>query len=265
MNIIYPDFMRIFFRISMCLNILISQSLALVDSAHHFVDKTTIKNFISQSIKHDPNHLPSSYQIFYNQKPKNLIWSILIPTLTERSAQFEKIFTNLVLQIVQANLQDQIEIIFYRDNRDATVGYKRNQLIKNATGKYICFVDDDDEISKDYINLIYHALLQDCDCVKLIGVFSANNHKKPFIHSILYKTYFETKRAYYRPPNHLNPIRRTIASQFKFPNHLNYGEDTDWAMQICRAGAIQTEATIHKPYYFYKFDAQKSVSLQRSR
>lgn len=222
-----------------------------------------IKNFINQQTWHNPAYLPSSYQLFYTQKPPALVWSILIPTLIERSGQFEQIFTKLLLQIVQAGLQDKVEIVFYRDNRDATVGYKRNQLIKQASGQYICFVDDDDDISNNYIELIYNALLQNKDCVKLIGVFSANNLKKLFIHSISYDSYFEANYIYYRPPNHLNPIKREIAINFQFPNQLSFGEDTDWAMQICRSEALKTEAEICEPYYFYNFDAQKSVSLQR--
>lgn len=233
-------------------------------NAQDLVLPEQIKTFINREVKHDPNNLPSSWQLFYPQKPEQLIWSILIPTLVERNAQFEQIFTKIVLQIVQAGLQDQVEIVFYRDDRDATVGYKRNQLISQASGKYTCFVDDDDDVSNKYITLIYQALLLNCDCVKLIGIYNDNNTKKqPFVHSILYNSWFEANRIYYRPPNHLNPIKRAIASKFKFPNHMNYGEDGDWTMQICRAGAIKTEAPIHEPYYFYNFDFKKSVCWQR--
>jgi len=238
----------------------------LIAQEHHSSIPTPaqIKAFINQATKHDPNHLPSSCELFYAQKPDDLILSILIPTLVERSLQFEQIFTKLLLQILQANLQNQIEIVFYRDNRDATVGYKRNQLIANASGKYTCFVDDDDDVHAQYITLIYQALLQNCDCVKLLGIYSENHIKRLFIHSIAYQSWFEFNQVYYRPPNHLNPIKREITSKFQFPNHMNYSEDADWSMQICRAGAIKTEANLQVPYYFYNFDAQKSVCWQRA-
>ena len=41
--------------------------------------------------------------------------------------------------------------------------------------------------------------------------------------------------VYFGPPYHLNPIRREIAYRYKFED-INYSEDIDWAMRICRDG-----------------------------
>ncbi|HLB41181.1 MAG TPA: glycosyltransferase [Candidatus Babeliales bacterium] len=193
-----------------------------------------------------------------------IVWSILIPTITERASVFERIYTKLQQQITQANLEQQIEIIYFRDQKgEHNVGYKRNLLLATSRGKYTCFVDDDDDVHVDYIRLIYDKLQTDPDCVSLTGIisFAGVKGKKPrkFIHSIKYKSYFmDTNLVYYRPPNHLNPIRRSIASQFKFPEQ-NTLEDTDWAMQICRAGVLKTEAELKMPYYFYLFNINNSV------
>lgn len=193
-----------------------------------------------------------------------ICWSILIPTITERAAVFERIYTKLKHQIAQQHLEQQIEIIYFRDHKGAhNVGYKRNLLLAQSRGKYTCFVDDDDDVHDDYIKMIYEKLQSDPDCVSLTGIISFKGvaHKKPrkFIHSIRYKSYFTSPElVYYRPPNHLNPIRRSIAIQFKFPEQ-NTLEDTDWAMQICRADVLKTEAEIKTPYYFYLFDINNSV------
>ena len=58
--------------------------------------------------------------------------------------------------------------------------------------------------------------------------------------------------TYYRPPNHLNPIKRSIAIQFLFPEQ-NYGEDAVWSKAIERSELLQTEEWINIPYYFYLF------------
>ena len=55
---------------------------------------------------------------------------------------------------------------------------------------------------------------------------------------------------YFRPPYHLNPVKREIASKYMFED-INYSEDIDWAMRICRDGALKKEFLIDKVIYFY--------------
>lgn len=183
--------------------------------------------------------------------------SILICTLQSREHFFVRIYTNLTNQIRQYGLENEVEVIVDKDNGEKTVGKKRNDLVKSAKGKYVCFVDDDDNVSPYYINSVYKACLQDRDCCSLIGMISIDNRPtKRFTHSIRFKTYFEQNREYYRPPNHLNAIKKEIAEKFSFPEK-NFGEDTDWAMQLCNAGALQTEAVIPVPIYFYLYRSRK--------
>lgn len=186
------------------------------------------------------------------------VWSILIPTLEKRESLFQRIYKKLCAQIEQNNLQEQIEICVLRDNGEMSIGKKRNQLLRQSVGQYVCFVDDDDDVHDQYIHLIYDKLTTEKpDCVSLVGIitFDGNNPKK-FIHSINYHSYFEKENIYYRPPNHLNPMLRTIAVQFAFPDSF-YGEDTDWAMQICNANLLKKESVVDEPYYFYLYNTTK--------
>ncbi|MBT6325330.1 MAG: glycosyltransferase family 2 protein, partial [Bdellovibrionales bacterium] len=182
---------------------------------------------------------------FYMQTSQ-IKWSILIPTLDSRKKTFSSLLTQLEQQIQKNCLEDKIEIVFFRDNTDLSVGTKRNALVADCTGEYISFIDDDDKISEDYIEIIYKAILNNPDCVSLTGHYFVNNKfDKPFIHSIKYKKYSDDKKAYYRPPNHLNPIKKSIACKFAFPE-LSYAEDTPWAMQICNSGLLKKEIKIKK-------------------
>ena len=180
-------------------------------------------------------------------------WSILICTLDERAAPFSYLYNKLQGQIKDKHLEDKVEILFFKDNRENTVGFKRNALLRQSRGRYVNFIDDDDDVHDNYVAMIHEKLSSKPDCVSLIGIITFNDQNpKQFIHSVKFKAYFEKDNVYYRPPNHLNTMQRATAAQFLFPA-ISFGEDTDWAMRLCRAGLLQKEEEIKEPYYFYKY------------
>jgi glycosyltransferase involved in cell wall biosynthesis len=184
------------------------------------------------------------------------LWSILICTITERKESLDRLLAQLKRQIYAHGLENRIEILLFSDNRDCSIGLKRNKLVQAATGTYINFIDDDDEIHKEYIKMIYDKLLTDADCVSLVGVRTENgSNPQLFIHSIAYDSYFDRDGIFYRPPNHLNPIKREKASQFLFPE-LYWKEDDPWALSIAKSGCLKTEAKIDEPYYFYNYKSK---------
>lgn len=203
----------------------------------------------------DPDSLPTTLDIF-GKPPQDTMWTIMIPTLVGRESTFTDLYLKILDQIIRNGLYKEVDIIFFKDNRKYNVGFKRNKLLEQARGKYVSFVDDDDMVSDDYVKLIYRALLKNPDCVSLIGLitFDGKNPKR-FYHSIKYDSFFERGNIYYRPPNHLNPIRKSIAAQFKFPE-INFGEDSDWAMQICRSKLLKSEEVIKTVYYYYLFKSE---------
>jgi glycosyltransferase involved in cell wall biosynthesis len=194
---------------------------------------------------------------------ENKLWSILICTLEERKVVFAKLYQKLQQQVETNGLQDQVEIVYFCDKREHSVGFKRNYLLHNCSGKYISYVDDDDDIHDAYVPLIYEQLLKDPDCVSLKGIITFDGkNKKYFIHSIKYNSWFEADNIYFRPPNHLNPIRKSIAIQFAFPDKY-VGEDSDWSMQIVRSELLTVEAEVAEPYYFYKYVTKKKQPKKR--
>jgi glycosyltransferase involved in cell wall biosynthesis len=183
--------------------------------------------------------------------------SVLIPTLEKRFEMYDRLFFKLKKQIIENQLSEKVQIIKYADNGELSIGEKRNALIEKACGKYICFIDDDDDISDKYIKKIYTGCLQDVDCLDLTGIITINGlRQKKFIHAVRYDYYWEDNEAYYRPPNHLNCIRRSIALQYKFP-HKSFSEDTDYAMRMAKKKALKTEYHIDDILYFYKYVSKK--------
>ena len=179
--------------------------------------------------------------------------SILICTIEKRETRFKVLMAELNSQIEGKS----VEILSKCDAGQMSIGEKRNWLLDHAKGEWLCFVDDDDWIDQDYIGIILKALEREPDVVQMIGVMNTDgfSHKR-FEHSINHVQYFENLGIYYRPPNHLNPMRSTIAKKFKFPE-TSHGEDTDWALQIRNSGLLVTEAIIDKPIYHYRYSSVK--------
>ena len=155
---------------------------------------------------------------------------------------------------------ESVQIILYTDDGTKTIGAKRNQLLEWARGEYLCFFDDDDSPSKDYIKLIMEGIATGKDCVSLRGVITWDGERPElFEHSIKYPAYATNDTGaikYERFPNHLNAIKSSIAKQFKFAE-INHGEDTDFATQIKNSGLIKTEHYIDSVIYHYNFKTNK--------
>lgn len=148
--------------------------------------------------------------------------SVLIPSLSSRRKSLEELHACLNPQKT-----DEVEFIVMSDGGEMSIGQKRNMLLSQSRGQYVAFVDDDDMVPPDYVGRILKALQSNPDCTSLTGkiVFS-DGYSRPFIHSLRYDKWVDDHegKVYYRPPNHLNAIRRDLAIKAGFPP-WNSGED----------------------------------------
>ena len=143
-----------------------------------------------------------------------------------------------------------------------SIGEKRNRLLEMSTGLYTAFIDDDDWISPDYVKEVLGALESRPDVVGIVGEISVDNPRrfgkitKRFYHTLANRSYRNSPRGFERPPNHLNPMRRDVSTAFKFIDE-SMGEDTDWAMRICREQILKSEVFINRILYYYDYVANK--------
>jgi glycosyltransferase involved in cell wall biosynthesis len=179
--------------------------------------------------------------------------SLLIPTLECRRNQLSCLVEGLESQVRNAGRSSDVEILTNRDAGEHSIGYKRNILLGRAKGEFVAFIDDDDEVSERYIELICGALERrpEVDCLGIRGIITfRGSHPREFVHSLRYSDMFSRNHTYYRPPTHLNPIRRAIALRYRFPD-VSYSEDLDWALRMRDDRALQREEFIDSVLYYY--------------
>lgn len=181
--------------------------------------------------------------------------SILIPTLHSRKAQFDALVEEFNRQIGLLGDGVNVEILYCCDNRQMTIGAKRQLLLTQCKTEYVVFFDDDDKPSADYVASIVEALKTKPDCVGFKGTMRANggavehweiSHK----HTVWHKK----NGKYYRHTNHLTPVKTEIALKVGFKNMQN-SEDYEYSMGLLPL--LQTEVFINKDLYFYNYISNK--------
>jgi hypothetical protein len=181
--------------------------------------------------------------------------NILICSLDSRARQLSEL-----LAVLEPQCQNRpASVIVERDDGKMSIGDKRNLLLGKADRQYLAFVDDDDTVSPDYVNLIMRAIdlgkqryEKLVDCIGMCGFIIENGvWTWQFRHSITVNGWSKDKnrRIYFRTPNHLNPIKRQIAQQMVFPSS-NWGEDRAYSDKL--RPYLTTEIFIEEPIYFYK-------------
>lgn len=180
--------------------------------------------------------------------------SILIPTLPIR----EKLLSVLYLKLnnQRKDYSGLVEILT-NDDTSMQIGAKRNVMMKAARGEYVCFFDDDDLPSDDYISLIMEGLKTKPTHCSLVGEITFDG-KRPqkFIHSTDYDHYYEEDGIFFRHPNHLNTIQKDIAVQVPFPD-WQLSEDTNFAIRLLNTGLLTQEYKIPQTIYHYLFITDK--------
>jgi glycosyltransferase involved in cell wall biosynthesis len=136
-------------------------------------------------------------------KGSNLVpeLSILICTLSERKNIFlNKLLSNIGTQIENKN----VEIVILTDDAQMRIGAKRNLALDSANGKYVCFIDDDDIVSDDYIDSILEKTKEDSDVIVFNGFVTTDGENIKYAKQGMEYQHGEIDGVYYRLTNHLS-------------------------------------------------------------
>ncbi len=182
--------------------------------------------------------------------------SILVCSVDTRYKTFlpkiqEQLFTQC--DDLPDDQRQQVEVIILTDNKQMMLGHKRNVMVDIAQGKYVAFVDDDDRIADDYIATLLKATATNADAIVFTAEVSLNGESpKPCYYSKEHKRDYNKHTAYYRIPNHICCVKRSVSLKSSFPNVL-YGEDAGYGKVLLPH--IKTEHIIDKVLYYYDYNA----------
>ncbi len=184
-----------------------------------------------------------------------MVLSILIPTIPERKSKLKKTLGEIHAQIQYChNVHPVLGIVeVLVDSRvkntegGPTIGAKRQSLVQEANGRYLCFKDDDDEISPDYVETLLRLCRASKDICTFNNISMFDNYWCVVRMSITNTTDEQAKPGIInRKPWHICPVRSELAKKCKFPES-NYGEDRVWLEQLLPMCASEehTDAILH--------------------
>jgi hypothetical protein len=185
--------------------------------------------------------------------------SILIPATPRRLLTHLPVLMNkLEGQIAALNEPQAVEILTFLDNRQRSIGEKRDGLVQLSRGKFVAFCDDDDDVADDYLASLVQAINQANERVSVItfdqrvivnGVeaicsFSLAHPNEPF-----------KQPTFRRNAWHVCAWRGEMARKVRFPVS-NYGEDWAWARHLVleAIGEIHISRVLHT----YRYDERVS-------
>lgn len=164
-----------------------------------------------------------------------ILLSVLIPAIPNRFEKAQRLFKKL------SALSDgmEIEVLCLFDNKKRSVGLKRDALVQIAAGKYLTFVDDDDDVYDDYIGKIIEAInnFKDADVIVFNEHVRINGGN---IFTVRFGIEYENQQCRQvdgkwiditRKPFHSCVWRSEIAKSEHFPD-ASYGEDWHWCKRL---------------------------------
>ena len=184
------------------------------------------------------------------QKP---ILSILIGAIPERFDKARSLYERLMAEVGDKPVQ----VLLIMDNRIMQIGEKRDALVQLAAGKYISFIDDDEDFFPGYIDFMLDACSKNVDVITFLQKctidgnsftvnFDLNNIENEEARKNESGNYIDINRR----PFHVCGWRSKIAKSEHFAA-VGYGEDWDWCQRILPKCKTQYKIPGHMHHYIW--------------
>ena len=160
--------------------------------------------------------------------------SILTPAVWSRMRQADDLRQKLEGQAA-AIRGFHLEHLVMFDNRSMTIGEKRQALLDSARGDYLAFVDDDDDVSDDYVASLAAGMRMGVDVVTFLqkAVINGEVGHVDFRVSHLADEPWRPGMRARRRPWHVCAWKRDLVKDCRFL-FCNSGVDAAWVAQACQ-------------------------------
>lgn len=190
--------------------------------------------------------------------------SILIPTVVGREADLDRL-VRCILKDDSDIFYNYGEILTHVDNKEMTIGEKRERLYQRAKGRYSWQIDDDDSIANNAIELILEAIKQEPDCITFQEKCIIDGMEFKSNHSHEYADWdgdgqkiFSDGFHFHRTPFFKSIIKTSIAQSVPI-QHIRFSEDHYWARDL----KSHLHSEVHIPENLYIYQHQSSDFNER--
>ena len=139
------------------------------------------------------------------------------------------------------------------------VSSARNAGLDRMTGKYVCFIDSDDCVHPQYVELLYRALMETgtnisiCTFQRVDGLAPVYSEEIiPDLNEVRVYSFPQINRVHQlRAYSGGRLIQSELAKAIRFRGDLQYGEDTIFFAEVCENDSSGKAAVISYPLYYY--------------
>jgi hypothetical protein len=185
-------------------------------------------------------------------------WTILVPTLGERRALFERLMAALLPQLDP--YAGRARVVGWFNNGSPSLPKIRQTMVQSADTDYVSFVDDDDLVAPYFVDEVMEALADRPDYVGFqVQCYSDGAPTAVAFHSLEHRRWKNYPGRYERDISHINPIRTALARRARFDRvGAGIAEDRAWAEQLRHAKVLRTEVVIPRIMYHYLYSTSRT-------
>lgn len=197
----------------------------------------------------------------------DILLTICIGAIPERFEKAFSLYTRLMAEVADRPVQ----VLLIMDNKVMEIGQKRNALVQIAAGKYISFIDDDEDFFTGYVEYMVNACKLNPDVITFMQKctidgksFTVNfdldffNRQNP--NAELEQVQKNDEGEYIdinRPPFHVCGWKHEIISKHEFAE-VGYSEDWDLCKRVLPE--IKTQYKIPGFMHHYIYDSKVTAA-----
>lgn len=180
--------------------------------------------------------------------------SILVPTVVGR----EEVFNRLMMKLQSTYSGDCVEYYYEKDNKEMTLGEKRQLMYQMASGLFSWEIDDDDDVADNAIQSIIDVIKlsgEYIDCITFQEHCIMNGKEYSSNHLLEYNDWEGDGNGllwdgfhFHRTPFYKDVIKTEIARSVPF-EPIRFGEDHAWSRAL--KPHLKKEVHIPRNIYYY--------------